>query len=129
MRTGNRGSLSLFPFVIVRKDRLGGISQPEDYGFRRRRKNKKRRAKNPALGRKTGNRRSGLDDGHAAVRLVEQHRAVLQRKERPIATGADVLAGMELGAALADDDAAGGDGLAAKCLYAEALAGGIATVA
>ena len=42
---------------------------------------------------------------------------------------ADIDAGMELGAALADDDAAGVDRLAAIDLHAEALARGVTAVA
>lgn len=61
--------------------------------------------------------------------LVEFHLAVGEREERPVAAGADVLASFKFCAALADDDAAGGDEFAAKCLYAETLADAVATVA
>ena len=50
-------------------------------------------------------------DVHAAAVLVELHLAVHERKERPIATRADVLARDEFAAALADDNAARADDL------------------
>jgi len=71
----------------------------------------------------------GGDDGHTAVSLVELDRAILEGKEGPIAAGADVLASVQLGAALTDDDIASNDLLAAKDLNAEALAVAVATVA
>ena len=48
-------------------------------------------------------------DDLAALALAELHRAVDQREQRVVATDADVLAGVEPGAALADDDRAGVD--------------------
>jgi len=61
------------------------------------------------------------DDRDAALGLVEFDDAVLEREESPIATGADIAAGMDLGAALTHDDAAGEHGLAAEALHAESL--------
>src|SRR5690606_37767417 len=55
--------------------------------------------------------------------------AVLEREERPIATGAGVAAGVDSGAAQTHDDAAGEDGMAAEALYAESLRVALATVA
>src|ERR1700733_5076488 len=69
------------------------------------------------------------DHVHLAVGLVELDGAVAEREERPIAAGADALAGVVLGAALADDDAAGEDLLAAKNFDAQALGSAVATVA
>ena len=68
-------------------------------------------------------------DVHAVTVFVKQHFAVREREERPVATDADILAGDELAAALADDDAAGGDERAAKFLHAEPFADAVATVA
>jgi len=49
------------------------------------------------------------DDGHATVRLVVLNDAILQSKKRPVTTDSDVLAWMQLGAALPHDDGAGED--------------------
>src|SRR5271154_6152985 len=68
-------------------------------------------------------------DVHLAVRLVELHGAVDEREERVIAADADVRAGTEPGAALADQDVAGDDRFAAKFFHAEALADAVAPVA
>ena len=52
----------------------------------------------------------GIDvDDLAALALAELDAAVDEREQRVVATDADVLAGVELGAALADDDRAGVD--------------------
>jgi hypothetical protein len=68
------------------------------------------------------------DDVHAAALLVKLDLAIREGEQRPVATDTDVLAGDELAAALADDDAAGGDEFATKSFYAEALAYAIAAV-
>jgi hypothetical protein len=60
-------------------------------------------------------------DIHAAAVFIELYLAVFEGEEGPIATGADVQAGDKFGAALADDDAAGGDMFATESFYAEAL--------
>src|SRR5258708_7401995 len=69
------------------------------------------------------------DHVHLAVGLVELDGAVAEREERPIAADAHALAGVVLRTALADDDAAGEDLLAAKKFDAEALRRAVATVA
>jgi len=69
------------------------------------------------------------DDVDALAVLVELDLAVDKRKERPIAAGADIRAGRKFRAALADDDAARGDELAAVAFYAKPFAGAVASVA
>src|ERR1700679_2309634 len=68
-------------------------------------------------------------DVHAAAVLVELHLAVHERKERPIAARADVFARDKFASALADDDTARADDLAAKFFYAEPFADAVAPVA
>ena len=51
-----------------------------------------------------------------------------KREQRVVAAAADVVAGVEVGAALAEDDLAGLDLLAAEPLHAEALGVGVAAV-
>ena len=73
-------------------------------------------------------------DAHALAALLfgkrlELHIAVRRGEQGVVAADADVGAGIHLGTALADQDIAGKDLLAAKALYAEALAVGIAAVA
>ena len=63
----------------------------------------------------------------AAV-LVELDLAVNQGEQGPVATDTHILARMKLGAALPDDDAAGGDGLGAESLDAQTLGIAIAPV-
>jgi hypothetical protein len=65
---------------------------------------------------------------HATVGLVVLHHAVFQREERPVAADADVLAWMKLGAALADDDRTGENGLTAETFNAQSLRFAGATV-
>src|SRR5712691_11247430 len=69
------------------------------------------------------------DEGAAADPLLELHRAAVEREEGVVAPHADPVAGMKLGAALAHDDVAGDDDLAAEFLDAEPTAGGVAAVA
>ena len=52
-----------------------------------------------------------------------------QREQRVVAATADALAGVEVGAALADDDLARVHVLAAEALHAEPLGVGVAAVA
>ena len=60
------------------------------------------------------------DDLHGFLHgLFELHSAIAQSKEREIAAAADVFTGVELSAALADDDAAGGDKFACIGFHAE----------
>ena len=69
-----------------------------------------------------------FDDGDDLAVLDELHLAVLKGEEREVTALADVLAGMNLRAALADDDRAGLEELAVVGLDAEVLRIGIATV-
>ena len=64
-----------------------------------------------------------------AVGAVELDHAVREREEGVVAADADVGSGAETGAALANEDVAGDDRLAAKFFHAEALADAIASVA
>ncbi len=57
----------------------------------------------------------------AAAAPVELHHAIDQGEEGEVAPLADPLAGVKLGAHLADQDAAGADRLAAEAFYAAAL--------
>src|SRR5688572_5936272 len=59
---------------------------------------------------------------------LELDGAVLEREDRVVAAEADVEAGLELGAALADDDRAGADRLAAVRLDAAVLGVAVAAV-
>src|SRR5690606_39030847 len=70
-------------------------------------------------------------DGAALLRTLgrELDLAVDQREQGVVAAEADAHARMELGAALADDDVAGLDGLAAVHLHAQVLRVGVAAVA
>ena len=72
-------------------------------------------------------RRGGIDI-HPTATVVKANFAVHEGEDGVVAAETDVLAGQELGAALADDDVAGDDGLAAEFLHAEAFAGAIAPV-
>lgn len=65
----------------------------------------------------------------AAPRAVKADLPVDQSIKCVITSAADVLAGVKLGANLADDDAACGDGFSAESLDAATLAVAIATVA
>ena len=65
----------------------------------------------------------------AAVALAERDDAVGGGEQGVVAADADILAGVHLGAALADQDVARQDLLAAEALHAQPLAAGIAAVA
>ena len=54
---------------------------------------------------------------------------VAQSEQRVVLAATDVLAGMELGAALTNDDVAGANMLTAEHLHAESLCVRVATVA
>ena len=71
----------------------------------------------------------GRFDVDATAFAVEINRAGLQRKERPVPSGAHVLAGVPLGAALTDENIASDDWLAAELLDAQTLGIRVATVA
>ncbi len=68
-------------------------------------------------------------DDLAVLALAELDRTVDQREQRVVATDADVAARVDPGAALADDDRAGGDLRAVEDLHAQALGVGVTTVA
>ena len=68
------------------------------------------------------------NDRHDLAILDELPLAVLEGEEREVAAAADVGAGMDLGAALADDDRAGLEGLAIVGLDAEKLRVRVAAV-
>ena len=72
--------------------------------------------------------RHDVDDLAAAL-LTELDRACLEGEQRVVAATADVGAGVEVGAALADDDLAGEDLLTAEALHAQSLSVGVTTVA
>src|SRR5262245_23230264 len=67
--------------------------------------------------------------GAPAAPLVKLHGAVDGGKDRVVAAHADAGAGMKLGAALAYDDVAGHDDLAAEFLDAEPLTRTVTAVA
>ena len=67
-------------------------------------------------------------DVNAPVAAVEADVAVGEGEEGVIAAHADVIAGVEFGAALTDEDGAGGDELTAVAFHAEALAVTVAAV-
>jgi hypothetical protein len=90
------------------------------------------RAATPAGRDRVAGRLLGADHAHGAALVGALHReidlAVDQRVQRVVATDADAGTRMELGAALADDDVAGFDGLATEDLHTEVLRVGIAAV-
>ena len=74
----------------------------------------------------------GLGEGRdidALALAVEEHLAVHEGEQGPIAAGADVLARDELRAALADENTAGADDMAAKFFHAETFADAVTSVA
>jgi hypothetical protein len=70
-----------------------------------------------------GRRREHRYERAALKSLVERHVTVGNRENGVILANTNALAGMELGAALTDDDVAGLDGLAAEHLHAKTLTG------
>src|SRR2546421_11437473 len=72
-------------------------------------------------------RRDDVDDAATATR-TELDRTSGEREQRVVAATADVDAGVEVSATLANDDLAGADDLAAEALDAETLGVGVATV-
>jgi hypothetical protein len=68
------------------------------------------------------------EDMNTAIAAVELYFAVDEGEERPVAAGADVIASAEPGAALADDDTAGSDELAAESFDTETFADAVAAV-
>ena len=82
----------------------------------------------PVLLRLAGGSGNGINvDTPAAA--IEADMALGQRVQAPVAPGADVVAGNEFCAALANEDAARRDEFPAKSFYAESLADAIASVA
>src|SRR5205807_6752733 len=73
--------------------------------------------------------RLGSDDVYAPALPVERDHAIGESKQRVVLAAADVKTRVVLGAALADDDAAGADGLAAVDLHAQPLAVRLAAIA
>jgi hypothetical protein len=74
-------------------------------------------------------RRYDINALPAFLEEPELHHAVSEGKEGVILAKAAVLAGGEFGAALAHDDIAGNDGLAAIALYTKAFGLTVAAVA
>src|SRR5690606_11282400 len=72
----------------------------------------------------------GLDDAdHATVALAaELDGARGEREQGVVVAATHAVAGVDLGAALADEDLAGADDLAAEALHAEALGVGVTAV-
>jgi len=69
----------------------------------------------------------GLHVDAAAV-FVEQHLAIYQGKQCPVASGANILAGDELRAALPNQNTARRDSLTAKFFYAKPFADAVASI-
>jgi hypothetical protein len=67
-------------------------------------------------------------DIHAPAAAIESDVPVHERENGVIASEADVFTGKKFRAALADNDVAGDNHLAAKSFYAETLADAIATI-
>src|SRR5690606_38888961 len=67
-------------------------------------------------------------DHLAGAPAGEGHRARLEGEEGVVLAPADVVAGVEVGAALTHDDHAGLDDLTAEALHTEALGVGVAAV-
>ena len=67
-------------------------------------------------------------DVHATTFAVEEYATINKGEDGVVAAHTHVLAGVELGATLTNDDVAGDNSLATELLHAEALAAGIATV-
>lgn len=68
------------------------------------------------------------DIGAVGAAQFEHDLTVGQREQRVVLAHADIDAGMELGAALADENVAGQNGFTAIALDAQTLGMGIATV-
>jgi len=68
------------------------------------------------------------NDGYDFAVFLEFHRAFDDREEGVVASAEDILAGVEFRAALADEDFARFDELAAETLHTQSLAGAVAAV-
>ena len=100
--------------------------------FRGRQQRSERSDMRRRVPRRRGERRhqAGDDvDELAAAATAELHHAVGGGEQGVVTAAADVLAGVELRAALADDDRAGADRGSRVHLHAESLRGGVAAVA
>lgn len=62
------------------------------------------------------------DHVHTMAGFIEEDFAIDQRKQSPIASGADVVAGNEFSAALADQNASSGNKFTAETFYAQPFA-------
>ena len=67
-------------------------------------------------------------DVYAVTAFIKFDFAINQSKQGPIAASADVVTGDKLGAALTNNDAAGGDELATEPFDAQALTDAVATI-
>src|SRR5690606_20264811 len=86
------------------------------------------RRRRPLCFRENGSACDHVDDAAAAA-VGEGHRARSEREQRVVLATADVVAGVEVRAALTNDDLAGVDDLAAEALHAQVLGVRVATVA
>jgi hypothetical protein len=68
------------------------------------------------------------NNADTTVLFVELDGAVTERKQRKVTTATNVTAGMELGSALTNNDAAGTDQLTAESLYTQILRVAVPTV-
>ena len=73
--------------------------------------------------------RCGRHDVNASARLIELHLAIGQSEKCPITACADIVTGHELGAALADNDAARGDEFPPERFNSKTLAVAVPPVA
>src|SRR5688572_4466755 len=82
-----------------------------------------------SLFRRIGRPHLDVDELAAQLAVAKRDAAVAQREQGMVPADADAVAGIIFGAALAHDDVAGEDILAAELLHAEPLALGVAAVA
>src|SRR6476659_6575920 len=80
-------------------------------------------------GARPGSGRRQHADGLATLLGAEGDRTADEREQRVVAAAADAVTGVEVRAALADDDLARADQLAAEALDTQALGVAVATVA
>src|SRR5687768_5727023 len=104
------------------------MGAPETFGKGRRAPRKVGRpSSKELLGERQSLTRDDVDDLAAAL-AAELHRTGLECEQGVVAAAADAAARVEVRAALADDDLARVDELAAEALHAEALGVGVAAV-
>ncbi|KRO62651.1 MAG: hypothetical protein ABR82_06440 [Verrucomicrobia subdivision 6 bacterium BACL9 MAG-120507-bin52] len=75
-----------------------------------------------------GCRGGGRIDMDAAVSLIKADPTMGESEEGVIPAHTDVLPGLKFGAALADNDRAGGDGFATEAFHSQPLTAAIATI-